>query len=351
VRDTGIGMTPEQVGKLFQPFTQADSSTTRKYGGTGLGLAITRKLTEMMGGTVTVDTAPGRGTAFALRLPAEPPRRPAPVTGPAMDLTPAAETQKPAAPDGPPLVLVVDDAAGVRDLLTRFLTGEGFRVVPAAGGAEALRLAHQLRPRAITLDVMMPDMDGWEVLSALKSDPAVADVPVAMVILVDDRNLGCVLNAAEYLTKPIDQERLLSVLRRHCRPAAAPGVALVVEGDGSARTMLRRMLEKDGWEVAEAGNGLEALDCVRHRQPRLIVLDLMMPGMDVFEFLTELRENPQWKSIPVVVVTAKDLSAEDRMFLTGGLLLGGCVKRVLQKGSFRREDLLREVRTLVASLA
>jgi CheY-like chemotaxis protein len=239
----------------------------------------------------------------------------------------------------------------VCDLLTQFLTGEGFRVLAAADGPSALRLAREVRPQAITLDVMMPGMDGWAVLSALKADPALADIPVVMLTIVDVRKLGYALGAADYLTKPIDPVRLLAVLRKYCRPAASPGMALVVEDDPATRAVLGRMLEKDCWEVREAANGAEALACIRNRLPGLIVLDLMMPGMDGFEFLTELRQHPQWQSIPVVVVTAKDLTPEDRMFLNGSLLLGGCVKRILQKGNFRKEDLLREVRTLVTPRA
>jgi signal transduction histidine kinase/CheY-like chemotaxis protein len=341
VRDTGIGMTAEQLRRLFQPFVQADASTTRKYGGTGLGLAVSRKLSQMLGGDVTVESEPGRGSAFTLELPAEAPERPAPAPAP-----PAAPARP--APAGANTVLVIDDDGAVREMLERLLTGEGFRVVTAARGEEALSLARELRPQVITLDVMMPGMDGWAVLAALKAAPDLADIPVVMLTIVEDRNLGYALGAADYLTKPLDRERLLAALRKHCR-TAAPGLALVVEDDPATRDMFRRMLEKDGWGVAEAANGREALAWVARGRPRLILLDLMMPGMDGFEFLEELRQHAEWRSIPVVVVTAKDLTPEDRLFLNGSLLLGGCVKRVLQKGSFRRDDLLREVRDLVAA--
>jgi CheY-like chemotaxis protein len=245
-------------------------------------------------------------------------------------------------------VLVVDDDPAVRDMLARFLTGEGLHVVTAAGGEEALRAAYETHPQAITLDVMMPGLDGWATLSALKADPALADIPVVMLTIVDDRDLGCALSASDYLTKPLDRDRLLTTLQKYCQ-VPAPGLALVVEDDPATREIFRRILEKDGWAVAEAGSSRAALGCVAEHRPRLILLDLMMPDMDGFEFLEELRQHPEWRSIPVVVVTAKDLSPEDRLFLNGSLLLGGCVKRVLQKGSFRRDELLREIRDLVAA--
>ena len=211
-----------------------------------------------------------------------------------------------------------------------------------------LRVARETKPAAITLDVMMPGQDGWAVLTALKNDPDLADIPVVMLSMVDDKNLGYALGASEYLTKPVDRDRLLSVLERFCR-TAKPGVALVVEDDEPTRDLLRRMLEKDGWEVHEAGNGRAALESVRGRLPALILLDLMMPEMDGFEFLAQLRQNPDWKDIPVVVITAKDLTEEDRMFLTAGPMLSNCVLRVLQKGKFSRDELLGEVRNLVAT--
>ena len=345
VRDTGIGMTPEQLGTIFEAFTQADSCTTRKYGGTGLGLAITRKLAHLMGGTIAVESELGQGSTFTLQVPAE-------VRKPQSEAVVRPRLSLPASPEKTPnsraTVLVVDDDAGVRDLLERFLTGEGFHVVCVAEGEDVLRVAREVRPQTITLDVMMPGMDGWAVLTALKSSADTADIPVVMLTIVEDRNLGYTLGAADYMTKPIDRDRLLSVLKKYCG-APVPGAALVVEDDPTTREMLRRTLEKSGLEVVEASNGREALACIARRRPALIVLDLMMPEMDGFEFLAELRQHPEWGEIPVVVVTAKDLTPEDRLFLNGSLMLSGCVKRILQKGGFNRADLLREVRDLVAA--
>ena len=236
-------------------------------------------------------------------------------------------------------VLVIDDEAAVRDLMQRFLTKEGFRVVTAGGGEEGLRRARELRPDAITLDVMMPGMDGWAVLSALKADADVADIPVVMLTIVDDKNLGYALGASDYLTKPIDRERLVTVLKQHRRDRPV----LVVDDDSGARALLRRMLESEGFEVVEADNGRMALDRLRDVSPSVVLLDLMMPEMDGFEFVAEFRRHEPWRAIPIIVVTAKDLSHDDRE------RLNGYVQKILQKGTHGRAELLAEVRELVAA--
>jgi GAF domain-containing protein/CheY-like chemotaxis protein len=331
VSDTGIGMTPEQLAKLFEAFTQADAATTRRYGGTGLGLALSRRLCRMMGGDVTAESDAGRGSTFMIRLPAQ-----------------AVETvEEPAAPepaDDRPFVavgtvLVIDDEAAVRDLMQRFLAKEGFRVVTAASGEEGLRRARELRPDAITLDVMMPGLDGWAVLSALKADADLADIPVVMLTIVDDKNLGYALGASDYLTKPIDRERLAAVLGKYRRDLPV----LVVDDDVEVRQLLRRMLEPDGYTVVEAENGRVALERLRDGAPAVVLLDLMMPEMDGFEFVAEFRRQAAWRAIPIVVITAKDLSREERE------RLNGYVQKILQKGAHGREQLLAEVRELVAT--
>ncbi|MEE8196909.1 MAG: response regulator, partial [Acidiferrobacterales bacterium] len=336
VRDSGIGMTPEQMEKLFQAFSQADVSTTRQFGGTGLGLAISRKFCQMMGGDITVESTFGKGSTFAIRLPvraadakagAEAPTKERPVSA-----TAVAETA--------PMVLVIDDDLTVRDLMQRFLNKEGLRVVAAADGKEGLRLAKTVRPDAITLDVLMPGMDGWAVLTALKADRTLADIPVIMVTIVDEKHVGYTLGVTDYLTKPVDWKRLTGILRQYQRTDAACRV-LVVEDDARTRKMLRTRLEKQGWPVTEAENGRVALERMAEGAPDLILLDLMMPEMDGFQFLDQLRLNETWRAIPTIVVTAKDLTAEDRR------RLNGYVEAVLQKGAYNPEELLGEVCDLV----
>jgi PAS domain S-box-containing protein len=337
VTDTGIGMTPEQVAKLFQPFTQADASTTRKFGGTGLGLAISRRFCEMMGGEITVTSEAGKGSAFTVMLPARVAREaPKPESGKRDPIGPA--------PAGTATVLVIDDDPGVRDLMARALATEGLRTVTAADGEEGLRVAREIKPDLVFLDVLMPKMDGWAVLTALKANEKLADIPVVMLTIMNDTEMGYVLGASEYLTKPIDRDRLAGVLRKY-RPQEAGGGVLIVDDDEPTRQVIRRTLTRQGWQVVEAENGRVALDRLAERVPGLILLDLMMPEMDGFEFLSELRRNESWSAIPVVVLTSKDLAPDERAMLTGK------VERILQKGEYSRDALLREVRKIVAQCA
>jgi signal transduction histidine kinase/CheY-like chemotaxis protein len=343
VSDTGIGMTSEQIVKLFQAFSQADISTTRKFGGTGLGLALTRRFCQMMGGDVTVHSVPGEGSIFTIKLPA--------VVNEAKPETPArighGSTHGVAAEGGEgsssdeSCVLVIDDDPTQRDLMKRFLSKEGFCIRTAGGGEEGLRLARQLRPVAITLDVMMPDMDGWSVLSALQADGGLRDIPVIMLTMVDDPKRGFTLGAADYATKPVDRHRLAQILKKYTC-ANPPCPVLLVEDDLETREVTRAILEKEGWKVSEAKNGLAALDSMRRERPTLILLDLMMPEMDGFEFAAQVRMHDEWRLIPIVVLTAHDLDSEER------LRLSGYVEKILLKDEGdSREALLRQVRDLL----
>ena len=342
VADTGIGMTEEQLARLFQEFTQADSSTTRKYGGTGLGLAITDRLCRMMGGSITVASEPGRGTTFAVRLPAA---GAAPAA--ADDAAIVTDTREPAAAPVKPRtnrVLVIDDDETVRDLMRRVLSREGFDVVTASDGQEGLALARELRPSVITLDVMMHEMDGWSVLQAIRADPALADIPVVMLSILDEKQRGFALGASAYLTKPVDRARLAAALE----PFKAKGAnqrALVVEDDEPTREMMRRLLIGEGWMVGAARNGRDALARLTEDTPHLILLDLLMPEMDGFEFLAKLRERPEWEFIPVIIITAADLTAEQRRHLQGG------VEHILQKAAYGQDELLVEIRRIIGRYA
>lgn len=303
IRDTGIGMTGEQMDKLFQAFSQADASTSRKYGGTGLGLAISKRFCEMMGGDLTVVSKENEGSEFTVRLP-----RHVREVAPAItaldqgvpDVLPEAEA------DGP-LVLVVEDDSIARDLLRRVLSKEGYRVQTASNGSDALRLAETLQPRLMTLDVMMPSMDGLTVLSLLKENPATREIPVIMVSMNDNHNLGLSLGAADYLTKPVDRNRLIEVLERHSQKVTGKR-ALIVDDLSENRSLLRRALEKEEWHVVEAEQGEEALSRLEEAPVDLILLDLMMPKMDGFEFLSRLRASTGYAEIPVIIITARELS-------------------------------------------
>jgi signal transduction histidine kinase/CheY-like chemotaxis protein/HAMP domain-containing protein len=329
VADTGIGMTAEQQAKLFEEFTQADSSTARRYGGTGLGLAITRKLARMMGGEVTVASEPGKGSVFSVRLPA----------GPDPVAKAATNGSRPPSND---CVLVVDDDATARELIAEQLKAEGFSVVTAAGGLEGLKLAKDLRPIAITLDVMMPDLDGWSVLAALRQDADLAEIPVIMITILDEHRRGVALGAAGYLTKPIDRERLHRMVSRF-RASARPTRVLLVDDDKDQRERLRGWLQGEQWAVQESGNGREALTRLQADKPDVILLDLMMPEMDGFAVVAALQKEPRWRDIPVIVITARDLDAKDRERLNSG------VQSVLVKETFRPAELVERIRRLVPS--
>ena len=329
VADSGIGMTAEQLAKLFQRFQQADASTTRKFGGTGLGLSITKAFSTMLGGDVTVDSAPGQGTVFTLRLPAT------------WQLAAEAAPEAFAADAGGPRpVLVIDDDPAMLDLITRFLEREGFAVRIALDGEAGLRLAAQVNPSVILLDVLMPRLDGWGVLSRLKADPALAAIPVVVVSFVDERGLGYSLGAADYLTKPVEWSRLKQALDRLAAKedgGEARRPVLVVDDDEGTRDRLRTMLTRAGWVATEAADGRTALQHVAAARPAVILLDLMMPGMDGFAVLKELRNNPDWASIPVIVVTAMDMTQADRDRL-------GPQAALIRKDSADMRDLLAEVR-------
>ena len=348
VTDTGIGLSPEQIVKLFQDFTQADASTTRKFGGTGLGLALTRRFCQMMGGDVTVHSVPGEGSVFTIKLPAvvreAKPEAAAEAAGAVIASAEGGGGDGTESPPPASCVLVIDDDPTQRDLIQRFLSKEGFCVRTAAGGEAGLRLARHLRPVAITLDVMMPDMDGWIVLSALKADADLRDIPVIMLTMVDDPERGFTLGAADYATKPVDRARLSQILKKYTCPHP-PCPVLLVEDDPATREATRAILEKEGWKVSEAENGRVAMECMERERPRLILLDLMIPEMDGFEFASRVRRHPEWRSIPIVVVTAYDLSAEERRRLSG------YVEKILQKEGDSHEELLHQLRDLLDDCA
>ncbi len=345
VEDTGVGMSQEQLDKIFEAFTQADSSTTREFGGTGLGLTITRHFCELLGGTIEADATPGEGSTFTVRL----------ATNLQADDKIEEETpcsQKLTALDGSQdcqTVLVIDDDATMRDLLRRVLEREGFAVATAASGSEGLVLAEQLKPDAITLDVMMPSMDGWTLLPKLKEHPELADTPVIMVTMVDESARGYALGADDYLVKPIDRKQLVATLNSYRSPDVDSGDILLVEDDEPTRSLLRRTLEDDGWTVVEAEDGQIGLQKLEDFAPDLVLLDLMMPNLDGFEFLRQFRRHDIFRQVPVIVVTARELSPQEEAQLRKG------TSEILTKGDSpgigeHRNQLLAQVRHQVRDI-
>jgi len=371
VRDTGIGMTPDQLGRIFEAFMQADSSTTRKYGGTGLGLPISRNFCLLMGGDLLVESEYGKGSTFTIVLPAKvSPKTTAEQsrtdkagndagksslangnsqassdtsliqTNGSAALANAAHATAPAGAT----ILVIDDDAIVRDITSRNLTREGYRVILASDGHSGLNLAHAEKPAAIVLDILMPGMDGWAVLSALKKDPTLRPIPVILASQIDEKEVGFALGADDYLIKPIDKDRLITVLRRHLDPRDARPL-LLVEDDKPTREMVQRLLAKEPFAIDVAEHGRAALEHLEHapQLPALILLDLLMPVMDGFEFLARLRERAAWCDIPVIVLTAMDLTATER-----DLLLSKA-KYILPKASTGKVELIEKIRAALGA--
>ncbi len=319
VSDSGIGMTEEQIGRLFQAFTQADSSTTRNYGGTGLGLTITKHFCTMLGGDIAVTSVPGEGSTFTITLP----------DGGKDEKTLRLQTGG-ALVDGDlsgKSVLIVDDDPTVHDVLRATIAKEGYRLLHAYDGAQALEIARAEKPDVITLDVMMPKLDGWSVLGKLKSEAALSSIPVIMLTSVEERTMGYSLGASEYMTKPVDRNRLIELLRRFAS-TSKEAVVLVVDDSEDVRAVVRATVEKAGLKTVEAENGQVALDWLKNNPaPALVLLDLMMPVMDGFTFLEQVKHVPEVAQVPIVVLTAKDLTEDERRMVNERTLL------VLTKGA------------------
>ena len=337
VSDQGIGMTPEQMSRIFDAFGQADASTQKRYGGTGLGLVISREFCRMMGGDITVLSAPGHGTTFTVRLPRVV-REEGGAVWESRENKGSASTGS--AGDGSAgTVLLIDDDPTVHDLLQRALARKGFRVESARDGASGLEQVREIKPDAVLLDVLMPGMDGWSVLTALKSDEELAHIPVVMVTMMDEESLGFSLGATDYLTKPVESARLFSVLTRLCPGAGA--AVLIVDDDPSVRERMARMVTEGGWRPVLAENGQEALERMAEVHPDLILLDLVMPKMDGFGFVAALRKDVRWREVPVVVITSKDLTQEDRDRLNGS------VAKVFQKDELGAQIFVEELRGIL----
>ena len=327
VKDTGIGLDAGQAQRLFQAFAQGDEGTAKKHGGAGLGLALAQRLVEFMGGELGVESEPGRGATFTVDLP----------LGASAPVQPRVVQSLPRKAKA----LVIDDDPLMRDMLVRALTREGLWVGSAASGEEGLALAQALAPDIITLDLLMEGMDGYEVLGRLKQDPATADIPVVLISMTDDRAQGFALGAAEFLQKPVTQEDLSGLLERF-RKGSPPHEVLVVEDDDATRSGLVEIIRRSGWSALEAADGVQALDYLRTRTPRLVLLDLMLPKLDGFGLVAEFQKHPTWRSLPVVVLSSKDPTPEERAQLAVPQ-----VHRVLRKGAQGRNELMAVVREIV----
>ena len=335
VSDTGDGIPEERISQLFDAFTQVDDSTTRRHGGTGLGLTLTRHFARMMGGVVSVESEVGVGSTFSVWIPSSTSGAPVPTID-------DSSLGHPYDPRGRKRVLVVDDDPAVHDVMRRMLAREDYVVLSAYDGATALAMAGDHHPDVIALDVMMPQMDGWTVLTRLKSDDSTQQIPVVMISMVSERAMGFSLGASEFIVKPIDRARLIGVLnelagsRRDLR-------VLVVEDEPDARSLIVRHVTSEGWECEQAENGRVALEKLQSFVPDVILLDLMMPEVDGFELLEALRNRPEFDRTEVVVLTAMDLLESDYERLSAR------VSRVLQKGAQPFESVIAHIRDASAA--
>ena len=325
VSDTGIGIPDARLGAIFDAFEQAESTTARKYGGTGLGLPISRALCELLGYSLSVRSRVQAGTEFTIDLmPAQQPE-----TEPPGSETSGADG-RPHAP-GERLVLIVDDEADSRILLTHYVEEFGCRAIAAHSATNALKLARELKPDLITLDLMMPGVNGWDMLSALKSDPELAEIPIVIISVVAQESRATLAGAIDVLQKPIDRADLYAILRRNLGSRRAR--ILVVDDSADARSLLGDMLVGTASELRTAANGQEALRVLRDFEPDIVLLDLLMPIMDGLTFLEVFRGTPRFRNVPVVVISAKDLSSEERERMTRH------TATVLKKGKALEADL------------
>jgi signal transduction histidine kinase/DNA-binding response OmpR family regulator len=332
VADRGIGIDPKHHDMIFQEFRQVDGTARREFGGTGLGLALVKKFVELQGGRVSVESAPGRGSTFSFTLPVR--SRAAVVSrGPELeDLPPERAGER---------VLVVEDDPNAYDLIASALGSAGYLSIRARHGDEALRIARESHPIAVTLDLVLPGLDGWEVLKSLKSHSDTCDIPVVIISIVDNRDLGVALGADDYFVKPVDRDRLLSRIHEITAQAenGRPRL-LLIDDDAAVHTLLDEALTSLGFAIESAFSGEEGIRAARENAPDLIILDLMMPGMSGFEVAGSLKDHPRTATIPILVLTSKEISADDRRDLQSK------VTTFVQKGTSARDQLVREIRRL-----
>jgi len=324
VTDSGVGVSPENQQRIFEEFQQIQNEAMPQQQGTGLGLPISKRLVEMHGGQMWMESVVGQGSTFYFTLPINAGSPEAPADQPALGLNLSSNG------DGAIDIFVIDDIEDSHETFRIMLEPAGYRVTGVTDSRQALAAIKQSQPRLIISDVQMPHIDGWELLAQIKNDPAIAHIPVIICSVVDQGTIGLVLGARKHIVKPIREETLLAVVQECVESTAR---VLVVDDNADARQVMRGILTTIGYQLGEAGNGVEAMAAIEAHKPDLIILDLMMPEMDGFEVLRLLRSNPAYATIPVIIVSAKDLDAQEHEWLMGRAQ-GVIAKRQLSETEF-----------------
>ena len=335
IADTGIGIAEKDLLYIFDEFRQVDGSSSRRHEGTGLGLAIARKAARMLGGDIAVTSTPEKGSTFTLTLP---------ITwqGLAPVYEPIVSREPPGVKPARKTILIVDDEPEMASMISRYLLQEGYNTLTATSGSEALKLAARELPFAVTLDIIMPGMDGWEVLQGLKKNPETKDIPVIIVSISEERETGFALGAVGYISKPVSMKQLISEIQKIGKPQARS--IMIVDDNDLDRQEIRRIVEGEGLKSIVVEDGAACLELLKKNIPDVLVLDLMMPEPDGFAVLDRIRSNPETRDLPVIVVTAKDLTEKDRNKLTGNVF------SVLEKSVAASATLLAEIKRILTDL-
>lgn len=333
VEDTGIGIKEENIESIFDEFTQVESKKQSKPEGTGLGLAISQKMVNLMKGEMKVESEYGEGSRFSFSIPID------------EQETYNEHDYEPENLDmNKKLILTVDDEEQSQEILKTYLTEAGYEVIQAYNEKQAMHLARKYLPFAITLDIVIPGKDGWDILNELKIDKITGGIPVICISTLDNREMGISLGAIEYLVKPINNESLIQELKRLEQQFEIENILIVDDSEADRNLLLNYLKEYRKFELTLADSGKQCFDFLKNIKPDLIILDLMMPGMDGFEVIKRLKEEKDYKDIPIIIVSGKELSITEINYLDA------MIEGIIRKGTFGRERILTDILSMIRKI-